>query len=103
MPTGREKQELGWYFTTQWTEGGKPFAERFDYMPTDFGDARKAHDGAMTFMWAHDKQNPSVSALYDRRHRIARHGLRHGETRPTDYTPITRPTNLPNYTPRTPA
>ena len=89
-----DRQPLGYYFHTTWREDGKLFATRHDYTPSEGTQVKKAHDGAMTYLWAQGKHDSQVSAIYDQWHRMIRHGSRQGEDRPATYDPTPMPQDV---------
>jgi hypothetical protein len=86
-----DREPLGYYFHTIWWDGGRMFARRHDFSPTDGLAAKKAHDGAMTFLWADSSVLAQVGAMYDQYHRMVRHGVRRGEVRADVYKEISMP------------
>ena len=89
-----DKAPLGYYFHTTWREDGKLFAQRHDFTPDALLSAKKAHDGAMTFLWAQGKDAAQVSGLYDQFHRMQRHGVRAGEIRQPTYEAVGMPEHV---------
>jgi hypothetical protein len=89
-----DRAPLGYYFHTTWREDGKLFATRHDYTPNEATQAKKAHDGAMTYMWAQGKRDAQVSGMYDQWQRMARHGSRQGEPRPATYDAVPMPDDV---------
>jgi len=91
---GERGPDLGYYFFTCWRENNKLFAARHDFLPTELPAATKAHDGAMTFLWAQDKKAAQVSSMFDNERRATRHGIRRGEVRTAYYESIPMPEGL---------
>jgi hypothetical protein len=89
-----DRAPLGYYFYTTWREDGKVFANRHDFTPDQAVAAKKAHDGAMTFMWTDGKDAAQVGGMYDEFHRMARHGVRRGEVRVAVYEAVPMPADL---------
>ena len=89
-----DRAPLGYYFHTTWREDGKVFANRHDFTPDQAVAAKKAHDGAMTFMWADGKEDAQVGGMYDEFHRMARHGVRRGEVRAATYDAVPMPDDV---------
>ena len=89
-----DRGPLGWYFYSTWREDGKLFTNRHDFAADQAVAAKKAHDGAMTFMWAQGKEDAQVGGMYDESHRMARHGVRRGQVRPATYDAVPMPEDV---------
>jgi hypothetical protein len=89
-----DRAPLGLYFYTCWRENGKLFATRHDFPATATLQAKKAHDGAMTYLWAQRLDTPHVSGIYNEYHRMQRHGSRQGQQRPTTYEATPMPPDI---------
>ena len=56
-------RKIVYEFHQEWVaDKGQLYAERFAFEASS--DARKAHSGAKSFLWAKDKARPSVTDLY---------------------------------------